>query len=250
MSSRAITIVYRSTRSAGSNLQDFEVAVLITWMGVNTGSVKRISSSATVSQLLPFHAENQLQTKIQTDFLHLVSSRATSISPVSPRDIDRLREGEDIKPGLLAVLDVRGMSRGPVDRPDPRDLLEGEQVVFPPVPLYSVWSDTSSRSSLPDRIVPVYDLGTVVPQYMHRSIIDALPLAGCSSADGYIGISSTPRLFTSGKDNPALELCKSLWRLRLFHGQGWTGEDSQDEQGLAVHGFEERMEGKMHGKIT
>ena len=214
------------------------------------GSNKRISSSATVSKLLPLQVENQLQSKIVLDLLRLVTLRPSSLASVSSMEIARLQEGENTTPGILAILDTRAMSTDPFDRPHPRDLLQSEGSDFPSVPLYPVWDSEASRSGLPDRVVPLYEMDKVLPRWMHRSVVEALERAGRSGTQPYMAVSSTPLTFSSGKGNAALELCKSLWRLRLYQGQGWAGEEPQVEQGLTVKGFEVLMEGKMHGRLS
>jgi hypothetical protein len=206
-----------------------------------------------VSKLLPLHIENQLQTKMVNDFLLFSTTTAFSSSLVNLTlaDLDRLKAGEEVLPGILAVLDIRGMTAEPIDPPRPRDILsrEGEETMFPPVPLYSTYGKDAPRTGLPDRVVPVYEIDKVLPRWMHKSVLDTVSKTDCPCADGYLAITSTPELFPLG-DNAALEVCKSLWRLRLYQGQGWAGMEREVEPGLIVKGFDEWMEGKMHERIS
>jgi hypothetical protein len=206
-----------------------------------------------VSKLLPLHIENQLQTKIVNDFL--LFSTTTAFSPslvnLTLADLDRLKAGEEVLPGILAVLDIRGMTAESIDPPRPRDLLsrEREETTFPPVPLHSIYGKDTPRTGLPDRVIPVYEVDKVLPRWMHKNVMDAISRTDRPYTDGYLAITSTPTLFPRG-DNAALEVCKSLWRLRLYQGQGWAGMEREVEPGLIVKGFEERMEGKMHERIS
>lgn len=204
-----------------------------------------------MSKLLPLHIENQLQTKIVKDFLLFSTTTAfpSSLVNLTLTDIDRLKAREEVLPGILAVLDIRGMIAESIDPPRPRDLLSREETTFPSVPLYSIYGKDTPHTGLPDRVVPVYGLDKVLPRWMHKSVLDAVSKTDCPCTDGYLAITSTPTSFPRG-DNAALEVCKSLWRLRLYQGQGWAGMEREVEPGLIVKGFEEWMEGKMHERIS
>lgn len=177
--------------------------------------------------------------------------------PLSSVEMERIRAGSNDVPGLLAVLDLRGLSTSSANqqRPHPKTLLEiANRLVYPKIDMYKLFDDSAEVGGIPDKVVPAYPLAGILPSWEHADLLDCLATVGAqrNHDESYIGVVSTPETVHTGTPDLGIELSKSLWRSRLYSGQGWSGEnmDSVEKQdSVVVAGFEDRMDGKMHGKL-
>jgi hypothetical protein len=230
--------------------------------------------------LLPLHIEAQLQEKIIMDLQAIkVANQADKVSkdsqviatgdevrpvkscvvPLSSVGMERIRAGSNEIPGLLAILDLRGLSTSSSSeqRPHPKTLLDmANRLVYPKIEMHRLYDDMAEDGGLPDKVVPEYPLAGILPLWQHAGVLDCLAgmvrQEGGELQDNHIGIISTPDTVRTGTPDLGIELSKSLWRSRLYSGQGWTRENVdpvEKQDSVVVAGFEDRMDGKMHGKL-
>ena len=179
--------------------------------------------------------------------------------PLSPVEMRRIQAGSNEAPGLQAILDVRGLSTSSPtrQRPDPKTLLDpANRLIYPKIQMHKLYDESTGVEGLPDKVVPEYPLAGILPLWKHADVLDCLARVSGQGEDGlkegYIGVVSAPDLARTGTPDLGIELSKSLWRSRLYSGQGWSGEhmdEGEKQESVIIAGFEDRMEGKMHTKL-